>query len=82
MFRPSFLYPARSRNTGTSFAVWEGMSKHNNVNPNFYKTGGREHTDGSDKGDVHVEPKDQVAKAKKKVLPGAEPDEKGGDRKE
>lgn len=22
------------------------MSKHNNVNPNFYKTGGREHTEG------------------------------------
>ena len=28
------------------------MSKKNNVNPNFYKVGGREHTDGSDKGEV------------------------------
>jgi hypothetical protein len=28
------------------------MSKHNNVNPNFYKIGGREHTDGADKGDI------------------------------
>ena len=27
------------------------MSKKNNVNPNFYKVGGREHSEGSDKGD-------------------------------
>ena len=27
------------------------MSKQNNVNPNFYKDGGREHTEGADKGD-------------------------------
>ena len=27
------------------------MSKKNNVNPNFYKVGGRGHTDGADKGD-------------------------------
>ena len=26
------------------------MSKKNNVNPNFYKVGGREHSEGSDKG--------------------------------
>jgi hypothetical protein len=25
------------------------MSKTNNVNPNFYKVGGREHTEGADK---------------------------------
>lgn len=47
-----------------------GMSKHNNVNPGFYKTGGREHTDGSDKGDVrgHAqadEEKHQLAEAEK-----------------
>lgn len=59
------------------------MSKHNNVNPNFYKTGGREHTEGADKGDSQYEPKDQVAKSKKKELPGAkEEGAKGGDRKE
>lgn len=28
------------------------MSKKNNVNPNFYKDGGRDHTEGPDKGDV------------------------------
>jgi hypothetical protein len=33
------------------FAVSEAMSKQNNVNPSHYKTGGREHTEGSDKGD-------------------------------
>ena len=27
------------------------MSKKNNVNPNFYKVGGREHSEGADKGD-------------------------------
>ena len=26
------------------------MSKHINVNPNFYKVGGREHAEGADKG--------------------------------
>ncbi|MEO8035970.1 MAG: hypothetical protein ABI837_16145 [Acidobacteriota bacterium] len=29
------------------------MSKKNNVNPNFYKDGGRENTEGADKGDVY-----------------------------
>ena len=60
------------------------MSKQNNVNPNFYKTGGREHTEGSDKGDSHLEPKGSVPKANKhKDLPGANDDSgKGGDRKE
>ena len=40
------------------------MSKNNNVNPNFYKTGGREHTDGSDKGDTKIEQKQKVVKNK------------------
>ncbi|HEX8153298.1 MAG TPA: hypothetical protein VF698_09245 [Thermoanaerobaculia bacterium] len=30
------------------------MSKHNNVNPGQYKIGGREHTEGADKGDVRL----------------------------
>jgi len=32
------------------FAVVINMSKHINVNPNFYKVGGREHAEGADKG--------------------------------
>ena len=33
------------------------MSKQINVNPNFYKDGGREHTEGADKGDAPLEDK-------------------------
>jgi hypothetical protein len=33
------------------------MSKQINVNPNFYKDGGREHTEGADKGDSSLEDK-------------------------
>jgi hypothetical protein len=33
------------------------MSKKNNVNPNFYKVGGREHTEGADKGDTRSDAK-------------------------
>jgi hypothetical protein len=36
------------------------MSKNINVNPDFYKVGGREHTEASDKGDVYGEPKQAV----------------------
>jgi len=39
------------------------MSKKNNVNPNFYKVGGREHTEGADKGEV------RQAKTDVKTLP-------------
>ena len=35
---------------GTPFAAKSDMSKHINVNPNFYKVGGREHAEGADKG--------------------------------
>jgi hypothetical protein len=47
------------------------MSKKNNVNPNFYKVGGREHTDGADKGEVRQSKNDvktaaTVKPAKKK----------------
>jgi hypothetical protein len=37
------------------------MSKQNNVNTDFYKTGGREHTEGSDKGDPVEGDKQQMA---------------------
>jgi hypothetical protein len=33
------------------------MSKKINVNPDFYKVGGREHSEASDKGNVYGEPK-------------------------
>lgn len=41
------------------------MSKQNNVNPNFYKDGGREHTEGADKGDSPYEPKGELAQSEK-----------------
>jgi len=41
------------------------MSKHNNVNPGSYKIGGREHTEGSDKGDTHDDQKAILANSKK-----------------
>jgi hypothetical protein len=41
------------------------MSKQNNVNPNFYKDGGREHTEGADKGDSAYEPKGELAQSEK-----------------
>jgi hypothetical protein len=44
------------------------MSKNINVNPNFYKVGGREHTEGADKGDTHYEPKGDVSNTKKSAL--------------
>lgn len=40
------------------------MSKHNNVNPNFYNDGGREHTEGPDKGDSQYEPKDRMSQSR------------------
>jgi len=41
------------------------MSKNNNVNPNFYNDGGREHTEGPDKGDSRYEPKGEVSQSRK-----------------
>jgi hypothetical protein len=38
------------------------MSKKNNANTDFYKTAGREHTDGSDKGDAQAAQKQKLTK--------------------
>lgn len=43
------------------------MSKHNNVNPDFYKTGGREHTDGADKGEYIEDDKQRLTQSQKDV---------------
>jgi hypothetical protein len=40
------------------------MSKQINVNPNFYKDGGREHTEGADKADAPFEDKGAMSKAR------------------
>jgi len=40
------------------------MSKDNNVNPNFYKDGGREHTEGPDKAEVRQDDKEAMARQK------------------
>lgn len=42
------------------------MSKKINVNPDFYKVGGREHSEGSDKGVSYDRQKQELAR----VLPG------------
>jgi hypothetical protein len=41
------------------------MSKQINVNPNFYKDGGREHTEGADKGDSDLENKGAMTEQQK-----------------
>ncbi|HXG58775.1 MAG TPA: hypothetical protein VNL91_07110 [Thermoanaerobaculia bacterium] len=43
------------------------MSKKINVNPDFYKVGGREHSEGSDKGRSYERRKQEFVR----VLPGA-----------
>ncbi|HEX9986093.1 MAG TPA: hypothetical protein VGF69_22720 [Thermoanaerobaculia bacterium] len=43
------------------------MSKHNNVNPNFYQTAGRERTDGPDNGDIREDQKQQMNEGQAKV---------------
>ena len=53
-----FVYHPPAR--GTPLAVIHRMSKNINVNPDFYKVGGREHSEASDKGDVYGEPKHSV----------------------
>jgi hypothetical protein len=40
------------------------MSKKNNVNPNFYKVGGREHTEGADKADSRPDAKQDTGSIK------------------
>jgi hypothetical protein len=40
------------------------MSKQINVNPNFYEDGGREHTEGADKGDSPLEDKGAMSKSR------------------
>ncbi|HEY0139548.1 MAG TPA: hypothetical protein VGF48_01560 [Thermoanaerobaculia bacterium] len=53
------------------------MSKNNNVNPGFYQTAGREHTDGPDQGEIHENNKQRLAQSKKdegeNFIPGAAP---------
>jgi hypothetical protein len=52
------------------------MSKHINVNPNFYKVGGREHAEGHGEAITHETDKQQLTQNGKrgaknrKVLPG------------
>jgi hypothetical protein len=48
------------------------MSKRINVNPNFYKTGGREHAEGHGEAIVHDREKQQMShyNGYGKVLPG------------
>lgn len=48
------------------------MSKNINVNPNFYKDGGREHTEGSDKAKPHDEAKRELAQSKTDQMQGKE----------
>ena len=52
------------------------MSKHNNVNPNFYKVGGREHAEGHGEAIPHEEEKQHLKKGapgkrKNQPLPGS-----------
>lgn len=47
------------------FAPLRCMSKNNNVNPNFYKVGGREHTEGADKGELRAPAKESLKKTAK-----------------
>lgn len=49
------------------------MSKRNNVNPNFYYDGGRESTEGPDKGNVYSDDKQQLSQnAKDSKMQGKE----------
>jgi hypothetical protein len=48
------------------------MSKNINVNPNFYKDGGREHTEGGDKGDSRLEDKGAMSKSRERQSQGKE----------
>lgn len=50
--------------------LFQGMSKHINVNPNFYKTGGREHAEGHGESVIYDRQKLQLKHDDQKVLPG------------
>jgi hypothetical protein len=53
------------------FAVIAGMSKHINVNPNFYKVGGREHAEGHGEAVPYEQEKQRLKQAQsERVLPG------------
>jgi hypothetical protein len=45
------------------------MSKRINVNPNFYKTGGREHAEGHGEAILHKREKQQLSKPKAIKVP-------------
>ena len=47
-------------------AASNGMSKHINVNPNFYKVGGREHAEGHGEAIAHDREKRVMAEQKGK----------------
>ena len=58
---------------GMAFAADKCMSKHINVNPNFYKVGGREHAEGADKGhsgNVNAHVGKGKRRAQQQELPG------------
>jgi len=67
------------------------MSKNINVNPNYYKDGGREHTEGADKADARLEDKGAMSKSperepqgkegQRNFIPGEAPVGKAGRRK-
>ena len=42
------------------------MSKHINVNPNFYKVGGREHAEGHGEAITHEEDKQQMTQSRRR----------------
>jgi hypothetical protein len=52
------------------------MSKRINVNPNFYKVGGREHAEGHGEVVLHKREKQQMSR--QRVLPGSKKSPKRG----
>lgn len=50
------------------------MSKNINVNPNFYKVGGREHAEGHGEAIPHEEQKEQLSKNRSRRMQGKEGD--------
>ncbi len=51
------------------FAPQYGMSKRINVNPNFYKVGGREHSEGHGEVIIHKREKQQLSRGR--TMPGS-----------
>ena len=51
-------------------APFKDMSKHINVNPNFYKVGGREHAEGHGEAVVYDKQRVNVKTQNERVLPG------------